>query len=166
MLEAEIEFFLRDAGRKIAILDSNLLLLWVTSRVGLPLDRFKRVKAFEVQDVLLLNLLISRFKAVATTAYVLAEASNLANELSGTSRNAWFDELAKFAVLTNEAHVSTRSLDPDMVIRFGITDAALKNLSTTHTLITAEYRLSSYLSDIGGSVINFNHLRPLWMRAK
>jgi hypothetical protein len=69
-----------------------------------------------------------------------------------------FSELARFAVITDEAHVGTQSLLSNEVIRFGVTDAALSNLSMNYTLITAEYRLSGYLADSVRRVINFNHL--------
>lgn len=160
--------FIAGAGRKTAILDSNLLVLWITSRLGFQLfNHFKRIKSYTYQDALLLNWLISQFKGVATTSYVLAETSNLANELSGILRDAWYKELAAFAVVTDEVHVATKIVGSrNETVRFGIADSALSYLSDRYTLVTAEYRLSGYLEDAGAHVVNFNHLRSLWIFAE
>ncbi|MEO7029064.1 MAG: hypothetical protein ABI147_06640 [Acidobacteriaceae bacterium] len=164
MLESDFDLYLDGAERKIAILDSNLLVLWVTSMLPTgAMGRFKRVRTFTGEDVLLLRWLLGCFKSVATTAYVLAEVSNLGNELSGLLRDSWFAELAQFAIVTNEAHCGTQTLDAEVTIKFGITDAALFELSETYTLITAEHRLSGYMSSMNRNVINFNYLRPIWM---
>ena len=152
---------LGDVSQQIAILDANLLILLVTARLGLPtLPSFKRIARFTMRDVALLVWLLKRFKGVATTAYVLAEASNLANELSGSLRDSWFRKLAEFAVVTTEAHVPTSVVgsQPE-VVRFGITDAALSVLTSDYILITSEYRLSGYLIDQGKRVFNFNSLQ-------
>jgi len=156
-----------ESGNRTAILDSNLLVLWITYRLGFAaFHHFKRVKSYSYQDALLLEWLISQFKSIATTSYVLAETSNLANELYGAQRESWFEELAKFAVITDEAHVATKIVGlSDQIVRFGVADAALSYLSDKYTLITAEYRLSGYLEEAGQQVVNFNHLRPLWILA-
>ena len=156
----EVSDWVTNTSQKTAILDSNLLVLLITFRLGLPLISFKRVKTFTEQDVRLLMWLLSQFKGVATTSYVLAETSNLANELSGAVRNAWYKELATFATVTNEAHVATQTLGSlSETVRFGVADSALSYLSERYTLITSEYRLSGYLQDLGRQVLNFNHFR-------
>jgi hypothetical protein len=157
--------FVLNASRKTAILDTNLLLLSISSRVGSQnLKQFKRVKSFSEQDMLLLAWILEQFKGVATTAYVLAEASNLANEMFGLVRDKWYTELAQFALITHEAHVETQTLGKRIeTIEFGVTDSALSYLSDDYTLITSEYRLSGYLQEAGKEVLNFNHLRPLWI---
>jgi hypothetical protein len=158
MLDPDLGYYLEGSERKTAILDSNLLVLWISTNLNSDLNQFKRVKSFTEKDARLLRFIVSQFKGVVTTSYVLAEVSNLANSLSGPLRTAWFSELARFAVITDEAHVGTQSLLSNEVIRFGVTDAALSNLSMNYTLITAEYRLSGYLADSVRRVINFNHL--------
>ena len=104
--------------------------------------------------------MLEDYTSISTTAHVLAEVSNLANKLSGQLRTDWYTELAEYAVVTAEAHVGTSAVGrlPE-VTRFGITDAALRHLAQSHTVITIEFKLSGYLKQIGLDVINFNHLR-------
>jgi hypothetical protein len=115
---------------------------------------------FAESDIDLLNRLLKDFSSVVTTSYVLAEVSNLANKLSGSLRTEWYSALAKYAVVTDEIHVPSKTVGllPE-VARFGITDAALRNLAEFYTVITLEYRLSGYLQSLGLKVVNFNHLR-------
>ncbi len=160
-----MEALLKGSRRKTAILDANLLLLWVSSRPGVEtFVSFKRIKPYSTDDLRLLSWLLGQFRSVVTTSGVLAEVSNLANELSGELRDRWFAQLASFAVETDEVHVSTQQAGrlPELV-RFGFTDAVLAKLSKTHVLITAEYRLAGYLEKDGRQVVNFNNLRPLWL---
>ena len=80
-----------DVHRKIAILDTNLLVLWISSRLGFgSLPHFKRVKSSTEQDAWLSELLVRRFKGIATTAYVLAEASNLAMSYLATNEQSTY----------------------------------------------------------------------------
>ena len=144
-----------------ALLDTNLLLLAISGQVGFQRFRsFGRLQMFVESDVQLLRKLLEDYASISTTAYVLAEVSNLANKLSGPLRAEWYQALADYAVVTAEAHIPISAVGrlPE-VIRFGITDAALQLLAPSHTVITAEFRLSGYLKLIGLDVINFNHLR-------
>lgn len=82
----------------------------------------------------------------------------------GPSKKAWFQELARYAVLSEEAHVPTKLVgQKPETVRFGIADSTLSHLSENYTLITADRHLSGYLEDSGKQVLNFNHIRPLWM---
>jgi hypothetical protein len=165
MGELNLEPFIKDAGRKTAILDTNLLLLKLTAALNPKmLLTFKRIGTFTIQDAILLELVLAKFAHVVTTAYVLAEVSNLANALSGDQRQDWFMKLASFALMTEESHVPTRLLGTrNETIRFGIADSALASLSETVVLITAERPLSGYLQSQGKQVLNFHNLRPLWL---
>jgi len=146
---------------KIAILDANLIVLFVTSLVEANLfPSFKRVRLFSEADIPVLTWLLLQFASVATNAYVLAESSNLANELSGYKRDLWFSALARFASVTGEIHVPTSDVAVSpLLVPFGVTDAALSSLPSNYVLITAEYRLSGHLASSGRAVINFNHFR-------
>jgi hypothetical protein len=154
------------AGRKEAILDANMLVLDISSRVDVSLlHTFKRIKSmFTLEDVALLRWTLSQFREVVTTSYMLSEASNLGNSLTGRQREQWFTELASYGKLVRETHIPTKLLGQQIeTIRFGFPDSALKQLSGSTVVITAEHRLSGYLEDRGGQVLNFNHLRLLWM---
>jgi len=162
----ELDSLFEGAGRKDAVLDANMLVLDISSKVDLSLlQTFKRIKSmFRVEDVALLQWTLRQFKEVVTTSYMLSEASNLGNCLSGHQRDKWFAQLAAYGKLVREAHIPTQLLGGQIeTVRFGFPDSALKQLSNTTVVITAEHALSGYLEDRGGQVLNFNHLRPLWM---
>ena len=153
-------------GPRTAVLDSNLLLLLICASIGFQRFRsFKRIQIFSVEDARILQDLLQSFHKIRTTAYVLAEVSNLANQLSGVLREDWFGSLAEFTSITDESHVPTQTLPklPEFVT-FGVTDAALTALTEDHVVITLEHRLSGYLQREGKNVINFNHLRPFSIR--
>jgi hypothetical protein len=45
----------------------------------------------------------------------------------------------------------------------GLTDASLAGLAKTHVILTIDFPLSNSLESQGLSVINFTHLRSLWL---
>jgi hypothetical protein len=148
-------------SQRSALLDANLLILDISARIGFRrLRAFSRVQVFTETDIELLARLLTQFRSTVTTSYILAETSNLANKLTGQLRSDWYSALAQYAVLTTEVHVPTAAVGilPE-VARFGISDAALRHISETHTVITSEFRLAGYLEHLGLHVINFNHVR-------
>jgi hypothetical protein len=44
-----------------------------------------------------------------------------------------------------------------------LTDAALAVLATSHVILTIDFPLSNSLESRGLNVINFTHLRSLWL---
>ena len=162
----DFDSFVPGASKKTGLLDATLLVLHIAGRVDLSLlQSFKRVKSnFTQQDVILLNWILTQFREILTTSYILTEVSNLGNSLSGRQRNLFYANLASYAVTSREAHVSTTQLGAQSeTVRFGFADSALCQLCRQSVIITSEYRLSGYLADQGKQVLNFNNLRPLWM---
>lgn len=161
MYNPDLAIFAAGPSRKSLLLDSNLLLLWITSQYDLRLLRtFKRVQMFSQRDAVLLAWLMDRFKGVATTSHIVTEASNLANALSSSSRSAWFMLLAEFAANTNDLSPTLKVLARrDEFVRFGVTDAALTELADDYQIVTTDYRLSGYLRSSGKPVLNFSDLR-------
>lgn len=148
-------------SQRSALHDANILVLAISAEVGFRrLRHFERLQIFTEDDVQLLARVLKQFRSTVTTAYILAEASNLANKLSGRLRLEWYQALARYAIVTEEVHVPTATVGalPE-VQRFGISDAALRKLAETHTIITSEFRLTGYLQHLGLEVINFNHVR-------
>jgi hypothetical protein len=45
----------------------------------------------------------------------------------------------------------------------GLTDAALAELAATNVILTIDFPLSNSLESQGLNVINFTHLRSLWL---
>lgn len=93
-----------DPKRRVAVLDANLVVLLITACVDIDLFSFlKRVRNFTPKDIPVLISLLVRFGAVATNSYVLAEASNLGNELTGFKRRLWYEQIERFASETRDA---------------------------------------------------------------
>ena len=93
-----IRALLSGSRGRLLLLDSNLLLLWITARFDMRLlATFKRVQMFTQADALLLAWIIDQFNSVVTTTHVVTEVSNLGNSLSSHMRLAWFALLAEFS---------------------------------------------------------------------
>ena len=148
---------------KTAVLDTALLAVQLTALTDYNLFRsFKRVGAYTFEDAVLITWLLDQFHKVVTTAYVLAEVSNLGNALSGFHRDAWFAKLAGYALLTEELHVPTGELGSrSQTLRFGIADSALSRLAEDCVLITADFRLAGFISSDGGQVLNYEQIKAV-----
>ena len=162
------ELFARHV-RKSVLLDSNLLLVLLTGSSDPTLfARFKRVSGFTVDDYDLLIRFLGFFTTILTTPHVLTEVSNLANSLPEWCKIDWF---RNFAVLIasekrtpglRECWLPARDLarTPEFAA-FGMTDAALCQLSSEALVLTEDYRLSGMLRHKGKDVLNFAELRLL-----
>ncbi len=158
MSSSSLRALLNGARQRLLLLDSNLLLLWLTARYDMRLlGTFKRVQMFTQDDALLLAWVIDQFGAMVTTAHVVTKASNLSN-----TRNGWFKSLADFCLTVAEDSHSLASLAvKDEFIQFGVTDCALSSFSKQYQVLTTDYRLSNALSSTGQSVLNFADLRKM-----
>lgn len=158
----QISFLPSGCKSRVVLLDTNLLVLLVTAMLDVDLfSSFKRVKNnFTRQDAQTLGLVIEQFQSAATNAYVLAETSNIGNELHGFRRDLWYSALSRFANASTEAHISTNTVaGSSLLIPLGITDAALGELSDPYVVLTADFPLYGRLERLGRVAVNFNHLR-------
>ncbi|MGH9344111.1 MAG: hypothetical protein ACRD19_10155 [Terriglobia bacterium] len=149
---------------KPAILDSNLLLLrWCASFDRNLVGNFKRLNAFQVEDVELLSETLKTFSAVKTTPHVLTEVSNLANHLPRWIKDDWAEHFSKQIQIIPEESISSASIAAGDYMWLGLTDAALVALAKTHVILTIDFPLSNSLEPQGLNVINFTNLRSLWL---
>jgi hypothetical protein len=153
----------RYAG-KPAILDSNLLLLrWCAEFNPALVSSFKRLNSFVNEDVELLEETLKAFSSVCTTPHVLTEVSNLANQLPSWLRASWIEHFARRIEVISEEWIPANIVAAGDLMRLGLTDAALARLATTHVILTLDFPLSNSLESRGLNVINFTHLRSLWL---
>ena len=103
-----------------------------------------------------------------TTPHILTEVSNLANSLQGPHKREWYLNLATLIASEQETVVLREKWTPAVelagmpeFVAFGITDAALANLSSEALVITEDYRLSGVLNGQGIDVLNFGDLRKM-----
>lgn len=158
-----IRSLLSGSGQRLLLLDSNLLLLWITARYDPRLlATFKRVRMFTQDDAALLAWIIDQFQAVITTTHVVTEASNLGNSLSSNSRLGWFTLLSEFSQGAQEETRALSSLGAlDEFVRFGVTDCALCALAGKYQVLTIDRRLSNYSRAAGNAILNFDDLRQM-----
>lgn len=147
-----------------AILDSNLLLLrWCASFDSELVKSFKRLNCFQQEDIELLSETLKVFSAVQTTPHVLTEVSNLANSLPKWIKEDWSEHFSKQIQIISEEWTSAATIATGDFMWLGLTDAALAQLATTHVILTLDFPLSNTLESRGLNVINFTHLRSLWL---
>jgi hypothetical protein len=148
-------------SRPIALLDTNLLLLWLVSLTDASLlASYKRVNQFTADDLTLLAQLLSGFSDLLTTPHVLAEVSNFVDQAPQYRRDDLKNALRRFIERHREAYeAATRLLARAEFDALGIADTALLSLSMHATVITVDHELWSRILANGGSCINFNHAR-------
>lgn len=172
-MTVEEALFARHRGKNI-LLDSNLLLVFLTGLVGAHLfERFERVRDYAFDDFELIVQLLSSFTTLITTPHILTEVSNLANKLSGSYRDEWFTNLALLVASEGERHEAREMWTPAKILanmpefaRFGITDSAVTKLASDALVVTDDFKLSGDLRKNGFDVLNFGELRALrrWIR--
>ena len=144
------------------VLDSNLLLLhWCSSFDPSLIKTFKRLNAFETNDINLLGETLNGLGELRTTPHVLTEVSNLSNALPSWRKSAWGIHVSGGIALIREHHEPACNIlsDPGSV-EFGLTDAALTMLARDHLILTIDWALASMLNSRGLAGINFKQLRP------
>jgi hypothetical protein len=143
------------------ILDSNLLLLrWCGALDISLLKTFKRLQAFELNDIQTLGEILSLLGAVKTTPHVLTEVSNLANALPSWKKLAWANHLAEQICLVEEYWEPASVVLHDRSLGvFGLTDAALGRLARNHVILSVDWPLCNFLAAQGLAAINFHSLR-------
>ena len=149
---------------KPAILDSNLLLFsWCASLNPCLVSTFKRLNSFQFNDIELLSETLKVFSAVRTTPHVLTEVSNLANQLPKWIKDDWAEHFSKQIQIIPEEPIPAATVAKGDFMWLGLTDAALVILAKTHVILTIDFPLSNSLESQGLNVINFTHLRSLWL---
>jgi hypothetical protein len=163
MKVADNPFLKRFIG-KPAILDSNLLLLhWCAGLDPSLVTTFKRLNSFQVEDIDLLSETLALFSAVRTTPHVLTEVSNLANQLPSWVKEYWSEHFSRQVQEISEKWISAAEIASGDFMWLGLTDAALATLAETNVILTIDFPLSNSLESRGLNVINFTHLRSLWL---
>jgi hypothetical protein len=147
-----------------AILDSNLLLLqWCASFDRGLIGTFKRLNSYGIEDIDLLSDTLKLFSVLQTTPHVLTEVSNLANSLPKWMKEDWSEHFSRQIEVISEEWTSAATIATGNFMWLGLTDAALASLAKTHVILTIDFPLSNSLASQGLNVINFTHLRSLWL---
>ncbi|MGO9939721.1 MAG: hypothetical protein ACLPH3_18800 [Terracidiphilus sp.] len=163
MKAADSPLLKRYIGKPV-VLDSNLLLLhWCAEFDPSLVTTFKRLNSFQLEDIDLLSETLTLFSTLRTTPHVLTEVSNLANQLPSWIKTYWSEHFSRRIQIISEQWISAATLATGDFMWLGLTDASLADLAKTHVILTLDFRLSNSLESHGLSVINFTHLRSLWL---
>ena len=163
MMDPTLETVERYRSRGVLV-DTNILLLYFVGRFApRMISRFKRTKAFAIEDYDLLSRLLSGFKRVVTTPNILSEVSSLSCQMRDPLRTKYFEQFAHEITTLDEHYV--RSVDAASVKHFtklGLTDSAIIDLAKGNYLVlTDDLTLYLFLESTGIDVLNFNHVRQL-----
>jgi hypothetical protein len=149
---------------KPAILDSNLLLFnWCAGFNPHLVTNFKRLNSFQMEDIDLLSETLKLFPVLRTTPHVLTEVSNLASQLPSWIKDDWSEYFSMQIQVIPEEWTPAATIATGDFMWLGLTDAALASLADTHVILTLDFPLSNSLESQGLNVINFTHLRSLWL---
>ena len=146
------------------LIDTNLLLLYfVGASDPERIPRFKRTKAFKVEEFWLLAEFYSKFNKVITTPNILTEVSNLLGQLSEDLRYSFYDDFAKRIPAFEEYYTPSASISSATHFnRLGLTDSGIADLvKGNYLVLTDDFPLAGYLENRQIDVINFNNLRSL-----
>jgi hypothetical protein len=148
---------------RAALLDTNLLLLWIAGTTDLSLFKtFKRVQSFTAADYLLLTDALAAFVSLVTTAHILAEASNFLDQAPPYRRSALLSTFREYIDKADEIHLPARqlSLRPEFA-PFGLTDTGIAVLGYEATVITTDFRLRGTVLANAGYCVHLQDLRDL-----
>jgi hypothetical protein len=158
------------SATKGVIFDTNVLIVFL---VGLwnptEIPRFKRTSAYSENDFILLLDIAKSVGKIVTTPHILTEACNLCDTLNRQHGNQVYGIIAAILEDASERRQEAVRLTTNpLFMDFGLADMSLIDASTRrHLIVTDDVRCYVAISNIGGLVINVNHLRgAVWLKQK
>lgn len=152
--------------KKGVVVDSNLMVLYIVGIFDLSLiERHNKTKAYTKEDFLVLYRLLENFNAILTTPNILTETSNLTETGDQDFKNRFFSKFAESIGSFDERHIKSIDLTKENGFKkFGLADSSVTKLASEgHLILTDDLKLSAYLSNKDMPVINFNHIRTLYL---
>lgn len=162
-MDYPVELLYRYRSKGILI-DTNLLLVYfVGSYDPLLIPKFKRTLAFTIEDFYILKRAFEFFSKVVTTPNILTEVNSFSNQLSADIKPTYYAKMAERVSTLEEHYLTSNSICAlEHFKKFGLTDSGLIDLvKDKYLALTDDFRLASYMQNVGIDVINFNHIRTL-----
>jgi hypothetical protein len=138
--------------------DANLLILcFVGAYDRYQIPKFKRTRAYTIEDYDTLVRFLACFEKRITTPNVLTEVSNLTARLPRPVHEAF----ASNVLGMDEYYVESLSIvEHKHFDHFGLTDLGIVALvKNKYLVLTDDLELASYMDGVGVDVINFNRIR-------
>lgn len=150
---------------KQVLLDANLLTMYLVAQLGNgEVEKFKRTRAYTIDDAVILNKVLLGFGSILTTPHILAETANLLDWFHSTKRQKLFAYLCQFIQMVDEQHlIAKQVIASPAFYKLGLSDATLFDLCHEQgcVLLTTDLDLYGFAVGYGLEAINFNHLREL-----
>lgn len=153
--------------RRVGVLvDAELLavyLVGIDDEQNVPKNR--RTNKYTVVDFRMLKNIIESSKAILTTPSILSEVSNhiLDYKEPNSLQIRLFKSSMKIIEICCEEYVPKESIlaNPGSLIKLGFTDQSIIEaaLKTSCAVVTADFKLTNYLTNAGCSVLNYNIIR-------
>ncbi|NUM53004.1 MAG: hypothetical protein HUU46_05115 [Candidatus Hydrogenedentes bacterium] len=144
------------------VVDTNILLLLIVGLTDVNcITSFKRTAQFTNEDYYVLQNALSLFDVHLVTPHILSEASNLMGHSASPPPPVLRANLRQIIFQCKEfVRESAVLAQRREFLQFGIADAGIAELATGGAVVlTDDSQLYHYLSGVGGSAVNFNHLR-------
>jgi hypothetical protein len=148
--------FLRKHKTKGALIDANLLLVYIVGKADpRMLKRNHHTKQYE-SDFPLVKRVVEHFRTIYTTPNIVTEVSNLGQDL----KEVFFSRLALVINNIEEQYCSSKEAATDPCFRkLGLTDAGIAHLAAGRLVVTADLALYQSLRKRQIEAVNFNHIR-------
>lgn len=161
----QLESLISELKSKIVTLDCNVFLLLVIGSLDKKhISLFKRTQMFSEEDY---DSLIKIIKGsqVMLTPNVITEASNLLESYTYAKENFGLGLLKNICSTIPEVYEKSQILTNNHAyIKFGLSDSSIVNLCNVGAIaITIDLDLYGYLVGNNYKVINFNHVRSLYL---
>ncbi|HEV7375808.1 MAG TPA: hypothetical protein VGN95_13895 [Pyrinomonadaceae bacterium] len=101
------------------------------------------------------------FSKVVTTPNILTEVNSLSNQLPEEIKPDYYAKIAtQITDLEEHYLVSSKICALEHFKKFGLTDSGVIDLvKGKYLVLTDDFKLASYLQNVGIDAINFNHIR-------
>lgn len=117
-------------------LDSNVLTLFIVGRSDTGLiQRHRALDHYSMDDFTRLVSVMDKARGFATSAFVLAETSNLTRQIKGAERPRLMQSLKAFIEVADEIAMESKQIaQSPAFLKLGLTDAAIGALAKDEML--------------------------------
>ena len=146
------------------IVDTNLLLLYLVGSYNIEFIEYcRRIKKYTKNDFIKVRNIILAYQKIYITPQILAEISNLSEDIKNPKREPYLGKLIEIVRKFNEEYVSLLKLIPNkkLVSQIGFTDISIMETAKKYNcmLFTDDFPLAQIASLNQCTVINYTNIQ-------
>lgn len=153
--------------RNGVLVDTNLLLVYLVGYYDYAtgyqtVNRSRYTKGtYDPGDFDILNAMLERFRKRITTPHILAEVSNLVNQLPTGADTFCIELLKNIIPALQERTIPAEELAKENAfVAFGVADTSIIKAAQDPCLVlTDDFKLSGYMASNGMDVLNFHEIK-------